>query len=70
MLLTLAGTALILYVGVLAALWWGQEKLLFAPDPLPASHTFGLGADVHEVELARPDGVQLHALHLRLPAPR
>ena len=69
MLLTLAGTALVLYAAVLAALWWGQEKLLFAPEPLPASHDFGLGADVHEVELARPDGVQLHGLHLRLPAP-
>jgi uncharacterized protein len=66
----LAGIALLLYTATLAALWWGQEKLLFAPERLPAEHAFGFGADVHDVELQRPDGTRLHALHLRLAEPR
>ncbi|WP_394416515.1 alpha/beta hydrolase [Roseateles sp. BYS78W] len=69
-LLKLLITAAGFYVAVLAALWWGQEKLLFAPDRLPADHVFHFGNDVHEVSVARPDGARLDALHLRLPAPR
>ena len=33
---------------VVAALWWGQERLLFIPARLPADHRFSFGADVHE----------------------
>ena len=54
---------------VLAALWWGQERLLFAPQALAAEHRFDFGADVHERWIDVP-GARLHALHLRLPAPR
>lgn len=70
MLLSLLGIAACVYIALMAALWWGQEKLLFAPDTLPAGHAFRFGADVHEVTINRPDGTPLHALHLRLPAPR
>jgi alpha-beta hydrolase superfamily lysophospholipase len=70
MLLTLLSLAAGVYVALLAALWWGQERLLFAPEPLPAGHRFSFGADVQEVDIPRPDGTRLHALHLRLPAPR
>ena len=64
-----AGVALALYAALLAALWWGQERLLFVPQPLPPQYRFDLGADVHErtIEVA---GARLSALHLRLPAPR
>jgi pimeloyl-ACP methyl ester carboxylesterase len=60
-----------LYAVLLALLWFGQEKLIFQPQKLPADHRFDLGADVHEVWIDRPgpDAARLHALHLRLPAP-
>ena len=58
-----------LYLAVLAALWWGQEWLIFQPQRLPPHHRFDFGADVHERSIAIP-GATLHALHLRLPAPR
>jgi pimeloyl-ACP methyl ester carboxylesterase len=70
MLLTLLGLVATGYLALLGALWWGQERLLFAPEPLPADHVFQFGPDVHDVVIARPDGTQLHALHLRLPEPR
>ena len=60
---------LALYCALLAVLWWGQERLLFQPQPLSPDHRFNLGADVHErsIEVA---GARLSALHLQLPAPR
>lgn len=60
-----------LYAALLALLWFGQEKLIFLPQKLPADHRFQFGADVHEVWVERPgpDAARLHALHLRLPAP-
>ncbi|MFO1327012.1 MAG: alpha/beta fold hydrolase [Rubrivivax sp.] len=63
------GIAMALYGSLLALLWWGQERLIFQPAPLPAQHRFDLGADVHERRIA-VDGAELSALHLRLPAPR
>jgi pimeloyl-ACP methyl ester carboxylesterase len=56
-----------LYGLVLALLWWGQERLLFFPAPLPADHRFGFGADVAETWIDVPDA-RLHALHLQRPA--
>jgi len=64
----LAITAAIAYALVLAALWFGQERLLFRPAPLPAEHRFVLGDDVHETWVDVP-GARLNALHLRLPHP-
>lgn len=60
---------LLAYGVLLAALWWGQERLLFMPEPLSADHRFNVGNDVHEVWVDVP-GARLHALHLKLPAPR
>ncbi len=62
-------SALGLYLALLGLLWWGQERLLFHPAPLAATHRFNQPADVHEVAVEVP-GAQLSALHLRLPAPR
>jgi hypothetical protein len=56
------------YAALLALLWFGQEKLIFLPTPLPPDHRFGQGPDVHEVWIDVP-GARLHALHLRLPRP-
>jgi pimeloyl-ACP methyl ester carboxylesterase len=64
------GAAVIgLYGALLGALWWGQERLLFQPDRLPANHRFDFGVDVHERFIDVP-GARLHALHLLRPAAR
>ena len=60
--------AVSLYLLVLAALWWGQESLLFQPQTLPANYRFPLGADVHEGWVDVP-GARLNTLHLQLPQP-
>jgi hypothetical protein len=57
-----------LYAALLALLWFGQERLIFLPTPLPADHRFRHGPDVHEAWIDVP-GARLHALHLRLPEP-
>ena len=67
--LILLALPLALYAAVLALLWWGQERLLFHPTPLPPTHRFELGADVQERQIDVP-GARLSALHLRLPAPK
>jgi len=53
----------------MARLWFKQEKLLFAPDVLAASHPLAKAPDIHELTIDVP-GAQLSALHLRLPAPK
>ena len=68
LLLGLVGSAALLVALAAAALWWGQERLIFQPVPLPADHRFNLPTDVHEVGIDVP-GARLHALHLRLPQP-
>ena len=60
---------LALYAAVLAWLWMGQEKLLFAPVVLPADQQLATAADVHELGIDVP-GARLSALHLRLPKPK
>jgi uncharacterized protein len=57
-----------LYLSLVAALWWGQEGLLFHPEPLPADHRFDFGPDVHETWVEVPRA-RLNVLHLRLPDP-
>jgi pimeloyl-ACP methyl ester carboxylesterase len=66
---TLLALAVSLYLVVLALLWWGQERLLFLPTTLAPDHRYVLERDVHERTIDVP-GSRLHALHLKLPAPR
>ena len=71
-LTALSGAALavaLLYAALLALVWWQQERLIFLPTALPATHRFDVGADVHEVAVDVP-GARLHALHLKLPQPK
>jgi pimeloyl-ACP methyl ester carboxylesterase len=67
-LLAVVLVAFTLYAAVLALLWWGQERLLFHPDTLPATFRFDLPPDVHETWVEVP-GARLNALHLQLPHP-
>lgn len=57
------------YALLAAAIWWGQEHLLFKPEVLAPTHRFALDADVHETWIDVP-GARLNALHLRLPQPK
>ena len=57
------------YVAVLAALWWGQEVLLFQPQVLGADAPLPTGPDIHEHRLP-VDGAELSVMALRLPQPR
>lgn len=67
--MTIAASALAVYGALLAALWWGQERLIFLPTPLPADHRFRVAPDVHETWIEVP-GARLNALHLQLPDPK
>jgi uncharacterized protein len=67
--LALALLALLLYALVLVAIWWKQEKLLFAPTVLAQDHTFKVDSDVQE-KFIEVQGAKLNALHLRLPNPK
>lgn len=67
-LLQLGGLAAT-YALLAAAIWWGQERLLFKPEVLAPDHRFALAVDVHETWIDVP-GARLNALHLRLPRPR
>ena len=62
------GVAVVVYAALLAALWFGQEALLFDPVKLPADHRFAFGTDVQETWVDVP-GARLNALHLQLPKP-
>lgn len=68
MLITLA-LAAGLYAALLALLWFGQERLIFQPTPLPAAQPLAQEGDVHERSVA-VDGARLSVLELRLPDPK
>ncbi len=68
LLIALPLLALAVYALLIAALAWGQERLLFQPQKLPADYRHEQAADVQEVNVDVP-GARLNALHLRLPHP-
>ena len=57
---TVAGVALLL----LALIWWGQEKLVYFPQPAPYAHP----AEVHRVDYTAADGQPLLAYAVGDPA--
>jgi pimeloyl-ACP methyl ester carboxylesterase len=65
----IAAVCFTLYLLALTWLWFRQEKLLFAPDVLPADFQLAKAADIHELRIDVP-GASLSALHLRLPNPK
>jgi hypothetical protein len=58
-----------LYTTVLAAVWWGQERLLFHPVTLDPARVLAIDRDVHERTVDVP-GARLSMLELRLPNPK
>lgn len=59
----------VVYAGLLAVVWWAQERLIFLPQRLPAEHRYPLPPDVHERWVDVP-GARLNALHLQQPGAR
>lgn len=58
------------WVAMLAALYFGQERLIFPATKLPADHAFRFDAQrFAEVRIPVP-GAMLHALHFTQPQPR
>lgn len=68
-LLGLLAVPLLAYGAVLAALWWGQERLIFLPTPLPPEAKLAQAPDIHE-RWVDVDGARLSVLELRLPSPK
>jgi hypothetical protein len=64
--LMLAGLA---WTGVSAALWFGQERLLLKPVPLPPDASLSSDPDVTERFVDVP-GARLSVLELRRPDPK
>lgn len=60
--------ALLLYAGLLALLWFTQERLLFMPEPLAPDAPLHRAPDVHERFVEVP-GARLSVLELRLDEP-
>jgi alpha-beta hydrolase superfamily lysophospholipase len=67
--MAIAAMTVLAYAAAVGYMWVGQEKMLFAPEVLPANHHFRVGNDVHEVAID-VQGAKLSALHMRLPNPR
>lgn len=69
LLLAVVLLPLLLWLAVIALLWWQQERLLFAPERLPADARLANEPDVHERFVDVP-GARLSVLELRLPDPK
>lgn len=67
-LLAVAAIAAVLYVSVLAFVYFRQEQLIFRASPLSPEHRFTVPG-VEELKLA-VNGAELSALHFRLPDPK
>ncbi len=66
--ISLLGIAALTYTGIVALVYFRQEKLIFMPQPLNKDHKFDI-ADVVEVKV-QVAGAELSAVHLRLPDPK
>ena len=66
--ISLLSIAALAYLGIVALVYFRQEKLIFMPQPLNKDHKFDI-ADVVEVKVPVA-GAELSAVHLRLPDPK
>jgi pimeloyl-ACP methyl ester carboxylesterase len=64
-IVTLAGSALLVWTALITALWWGQETLLFEPKVLASNLSID-APDVTEDWVDVP-GARLHAIQFRQP---
>ncbi|MCB0790797.1 MAG: alpha/beta fold hydrolase [Flavobacteriales bacterium] len=69
-ILIILGLLLVLYTGLCAVYYLIQERLIFVRFIVDRNHRFKFRGDHEEVEISRPDGAQLHALHFHVATPR
>ena len=69
MIVGLVTLVVVVYLGALAALWFGQERLLFHPTPIDPARNITTGPDIHERVINVP-GARLSVLELRLTEPK
>lgn len=60
----------LLYIFILAATFWFQEKLLFFPQEIDANHNFNLPDNGNELFLKTTDNQTINAIFLRTKSPR
>jgi hypothetical protein len=70
MLYWIVGMLGILYLGVAALVYFGQEKIIFYPQKLPPDYAFRFGRPFRELVIPAADGTPLHGLLFPVPAPR
>ncbi len=68
-LVALSVLVLLGYSGIVAALYFAQEKILFPGSKLPPDYKFTIDQPFREVQVAVP-GASLNALHITQLAPR
>ena len=62
--------AVVAYAAITALVWFGQERLLFYPQPLHGKAAAPLGWQVEEVRLAAGDGTPLAGVLVKPPVER
>ena len=70
MLYWIVGILGVLYLGVAALVYFGQEKIIFYPQKLPPDYAFRFSRPFREVVIPAADGTPLHGLLFPVPAPR
>ncbi len=69
-LIGIAVTLLVLYVGICTLLWFKQEKLIFHPHPLSHDYMFDYPGHYTEVTVPAFDGKKLHGLWFKADTSR
>ncbi|AKD05726.1 hydrolase [Pontibacter korlensis] len=69
-MLTTVAVLAILYVLLMSLLSFQQESMIFFPEKLPKDYTFGFNQEFEEIFVPAKDGVHLHGLLFKTPAPR
>lgn len=70
MLYWIVGVFGVLYLGLAALVYFGQEKIVFYPQKLPPDYVFRFGLPFRELVIPAADGTPLHGLLFPVPAPR
>lgn len=69
MIKRIVSTLLILYLMLIAALAFFQEKLIFLPSKLDPEYTYTFQQPFEEINLTTPDGALLNAIHFKTENP-
>lgn len=66
--LKIVGVLCCLYGLICLFVYWIQEQLIFHPEKLASTFVFNFEADFEEVYIEVEKGIQLHALHFKVPS--